>query len=172
MHRCTFAGTSQRVVDTIDEHHEHGRYTGTVGTDQLIAQGALISSALIGSLVAGKITAGYMSTARISGATLSGVTVNVNTNLTVGNNIYLKSLAYIRTQGDALFMTCPTNLFISIQVAAYTLMVGELIPRKPLCLDNHSFGNRSNLINALSSTIKYSLGFVVFTKKAIPPISK
>lgn len=50
---------------------------------------AQIVNAHIANVSADKITAGTMSANRIYGGTISGVTINVNTDATIGQNLYL-----------------------------------------------------------------------------------
>jgi phage minor structural protein len=83
---------------------------GGISTELLVAGTILIGDALIGNLSANKITAGTMSADRISGGTITGITINgatingvtinsgninVNTDIHVGNKIWLNSNSFV-----------------------------------------------------------------------------
>jgi hypothetical protein len=75
-------------VLTGDKSKISGNFIDSITTNQLVAGTAKITSAMIDTVTA----------EQIKGGTITGVTVNVDTDLKVGNNIYLGSLA---TDGQA-----------------------------------------------------------------------
>lgn len=83
----------------------------TITANEIAVNSITAASGIIADIDASKITSGSISADRISGGTITGVTINVATDATVGNNLYVGTVS-IRDIGSQMGFYVGGSLFM------------------------------------------------------------